>query len=272
MRGGEHWGGAAAKCAKSLLADETGLARDAEAVSPAWKNAGNRWAVDYTVGAMNGGTVLKFDGLPTACALRLKEGVGSEGFPAAAGWERAPAIRFERDWIGEQADPQRATEVRLLWNEETLFLKFVARYRDLNVFPDARADGWRDELWLRDVAEAFLQPDTSDPRVYKELEVSPNGFWIDLSISRGQKEEMRSGLRRRVVQDAVARTWMAELAVPMRGLTTAFDPKRSWRVNFFRVEGKLEPRFYSAWSPTMTQVPNFHVPEAFGHLEFRETE
>jgi hypothetical protein len=272
MRGGGRLGGAAAKCAKSLLADETGLARDAEAVSPAWKNAGNRWAVDYTVGAMNGGTVLKFDGLPTAYALRLKEGVGSEGFPAAAGWERAPAIRFERDWRGEQADSQRATEVRLLWNEQTLYLRFSARYRELYVFPDARADGWRDELWERDVAEAFLQPDAIDPLVYKELEVSPNGLWIDLNIAHGEKEEMRSGLRRRVVQDAKASTWTAELAVPMRSLTPAFDPKRSWRANFFRVEGRSEPRFYSAWSPTMTPAPNFHVSEAFGHLVFREAE
>jgi alpha-galactosidase len=221
---------------------------------------------------MNGGTVLKFDGLPTAYALRLKEGARPEEFPATAWWERAPAIRFERNWRGEHADPQRATEVRLVWNEQTLFLRFFARYRELHVFSDARADGWRDELWERDVAEAFLQPDASDPRVYKELEVSPNGFWIDLNIAHGEKEEMRSGLRRRVVQDAAARTWTAELAVPMRSLTPAFDARRTWRANFFRVEGKVKPRFYSTWSPTMTPAPNFHVPEAFGHLVFREAE
>jgi alpha-galactosidase len=126
-------------------------------------------------------------------------------------------------------------------------------------------------LWERDVAEAFLQPDATDPRVYKELEVSPNGFWIDLNIVRGEKEEMHSGLWRRVVQDTQARAWTAELAVPMLSLTPAFDPKRSWRANFFRVEGKAEPRFYSAWNPTMTPRPNFHVPEVFGHLVFRES-
>jgi alpha-galactosidase len=228
--------------------------------------------VDYTIWTMNRGTVSKFDALPTAYALRLKESVGAEGFPVTAWWERAPAIRFERDWRGKEADSQRATEVRLLWNEQTLFLRFLARYRELHVFPDARADGWRDELWERDVAEAFLQPDASDERVYKELEVSPNGFWIDLNIAHGTKEEMRSGLRRRVLQDVAAQTWTAELAVPMRSLTAAFDPKRGWRANFFRVEGKVEPRFYAAWSPTLTPEPNFHVPEAFGHLVFREGE
>src|SRR6267142_5295769 len=165
---------------------------------------------------MDCGTVLKFNGLPTAHALRLKEGLGQKGFPAAAAWKRAPAIRFERDWRGEQADVQRATEVRLLWNEQTLFLQFLAHYRELHVFSDARADGWRDELWERDVAEAFLQPVAGDARVYKELEVSPNGYWIDLNIAHGEKEEMHSGLRRRVVQDAQERAWTAELAVPMR--------------------------------------------------------
>jgi len=175
--------------------------------------------VDYTIWTMNRGTVSKFDELPTAYALRLKENVGAEGFLDAACWEKAPAIRFERDWRGEERDPLRSTEVRLLWNEQMLFLRFLARYGELHVFPDARADGWRDGLWERDVAEAFLQPDTSDPRLYKELEVSPNGFWIDLDIAHGEKEEMHSSLRRRVTQDAAARTWTAELAVPMRSLT-----------------------------------------------------
>src|SRR5258708_7647873 len=135
---------------------------------------------------MSRGTESKFDELPTAYALLLKESATVEGFPEPSWWERAPAIRFDRDWRSEKADPQRATEVRLLWNEKTLYLRFLARYLELHVFPDARADGWRDGLWERDVAEAFLQPDASETRVYKELEVSPNGLWIDLEITDGE--------------------------------------------------------------------------------------
>jgi len=236
------------------------------------KKENNGRLVDYTIGTMNPGAISNFAELPTASALLCNGRVGAEGFPEAEWWEGAQAIRFERDWRGERCDPQRATEVRLLWNEQTLYVRFVSHYRELHVFPDARADGWRDELWERDVAEVFLQPDARDARVYKELEVSPNGFWIDLNIANGKKEEMRSGLQRRVIQDPAALTWTAELAVPMRSLTPEFNPKLSWRANFFRVEGKVEPRFYSAWSPTLTPAPNFHVPEAFGHLIFREGE
>jgi alpha-galactosidase len=212
----------------------------------------------------------KADQLPTAYAYFLKDDFSSEGFPEKSEWEKIPAMRFDADWRGLQPDPERSTEVRLLWNHETLFLNFRAHYRGLNVFSDARPDGWRDELWERDVAEAFLQPEDGDPLVYKELEVSPNGFWIDLNIFHGEKKEMRSGLRRRATIDEHQHTWTAELAVPMRSLTTAFDPAKPWRVNFYRVEGAKEPRFYSAWSPTLTPAPNFHVPAAFGHLVFRD--
>ena len=49
----------------------------------------------------------------------------------------------------------------------------------------------------------------------------------------------------------------------------ARHPAAEWRVNFFRVEGAREPRFYSAWRATNTPQPNFHVPEAFGKLRFQ---
>jgi alpha-galactosidase len=57
----------------------------------------------------------------------------------------------------------------------------------------------------------------------------------------------------------------------MRCLTAHFDPNRVWRANFYRVEGKAEPRQYMAWQPTHTLQPNFHVPEAFGALRFERS-
>src|SRR2546427_255620 len=65
-----------------------------------------------------------------------------------------------------------------------------------------------------------------------------------------------------------AKIWVAELALPMKCFVARFDPAATWRVNFYRVEGAAEPRFYSAWQPTQTPAPNFHVPEAFGELVF----
>jgi len=99
-------------------------------------------------------------------------------------------------------------------------------------------------------------------------------MWIDLDIFPGgdgsSPADLKSGMQRSVWLDHDQHTWTAELAIPMKALTANFDPKAVWRANFFRVEGNKEPRFYSAWRPTTTPEPNFHVPEAFGKLRFAE--
>jgi benzodiazapine receptor len=225
--------------------------------------------LNYTIWTMNPTTTAGDKHLLNAVAVRLDGPTDEQGFPGTDSWSKAIAISFDHDWKGENPTQALATEVRLLWTPETLFLRFLSNYQSLSIYTDARSDGWRDQLWDRDVAETFLQPDYSDPLKYKEFEVGPNGFWIDLDISHGTKEELRSGLKRRVVLDEKARTWTAELAIPMKSLTATIDPNHDWRANFFRVEGPAEPRFYAAWSPTRTEQPNFHVPSAFGTLSFR---
>jgi alpha-galactosidase len=205
--------------------------------------------------------------LPTATAARLLQDPDAGGFPSPSQWRTAQPISFNTDWQGKNPDPQRETEVRLLWSPQTLFLQFRARFRSITVFPDAEPSGRRDHLWDRDVAEVFLQPDASDPQRYLEFEVSPNGMWLDLALNHGARQDLNSNLRRRVSINP-AKIWTAELAIPMNSLTPAFDPAATWRLNLFRVEGPAEPRFYSAWSPTHTPAPNFHVPPAFGTLIF----
>jgi len=204
----------------------------------------------------------------TAVAVQMPELPDADGFPTLSSWEVSGPLRFSADWQGNDADPERETEVRLLWTPEWLFVRFRARFRVITVFPNAEPSGRRDQLWDRDVAEVFLQPDQSHLRRYKEFEVSPNGFWIDLDIAPGEKHDLKSGLRRRVILNEAAKIWVAELALPMKCLVARFDPAATWRVNFYRVEGAAEPRFYSAWQPTQTPAPNFHVPEAFGELVF----
>lgn len=209
--------------------------------------------------------------LDTAFAPRLATPLSADGFPQEQAWEMTPPVRFHTDWQGQNADPQRATEVRLLWTPDFLFLRFEARYRTLTFFDDAKPSGWRDELWNRDVCEVFLQPPGATGRNYKEFEVAPNGSWIDLAIVNGQKQDLASGLKRKAAINEKSKTWSAVLALPIRSIVERFDSRAVWRVNFYRVEGQAEPRFYSAWRPTNTQEPNFHVSEAFGALVFTDT-
>jgi hypothetical protein len=93
-------------------------------------------------------------------------------------------------------------------------------------------------------------------------------MWIDLDIFPGGRADLKSGLEHSVFLDKASHTWTAEIAIPLKSLTPKFDPAKEWKVNFFRVEGKQEPRSYFAWQATHTPQPNFHVPEVFGVLRF----
>ena len=205
---------------------------------------------------------------PAEIVAALTQGIVLNAARPAPEWESANPVTFCSDWQGKNPDPNRETRIRVLWSRDTLYLRFECRYRDLHVFADSDPNGRRDQLWNRDVAEAFLQPDPGQPRAYKEFEISPNGLWIDLDISPGAKPDLKSGLQRSVALDETAHTWTAELAIPITALTSKFDPSAVWRVNFYRVEGKDEPRGYYAWQPTNTPQANFHVPSAFGRMRF----
>ena len=201
-------------------------------------------------------------------ATHISSAIRLDATNSAPEWQSAQPVHFFADWQGKNPDPALETEVRALWSPASLCLRFVCRYRELFVFDDSDPNGRRDHLWDRDVAEAFLQPDSSLERRYKEFEVAPNGMWIDLDISPSGLADLKSGLIRSVHMDKQRKIWTAELAIPMPCLTTSFDPTAVWRVNFYRVEGKVEPRQYLAWQPTHTPQPNFHVPKAFGMLRF----
>jgi len=201
-------------------------------------------------------------------AARVGREIVLDAANPAPEWQKAVPIIFCADWQGKNADPACETRVRAVWSATTLYLRFECRYRELFLFPDCDANGRRDHLWDRDVAEVFLQTDPSCEHHYREFEVSPNGMWVDLDIFPGGRSDLKSGMMRSVVLDEAQHRWTAELAIPMRCLTENFDPKAVWRANFFRIEGPKEPRRYLAWRPTHAPKPNFHVPSAFGQMKF----
>jgi hypothetical protein len=199
-------------------------------------------------------------------AAKLETVLEKGELPSLSDWEKTQPASFASDWRGEQADPRRETEVRMLWSRDFLFIRFRCRFREIYVYEGGNTR--RDQLWLRDVAEAFIRPDTNDLRHYKEFEISPNGDWLDLDICSGKKTHLLCDLNSRVILHSHTNLWTAELAVPFSCMTDAFNPSQIWRLNLFRIEGAEPNRFYSAWRPTHTPQPNFHVPEQFGELQF----
>lgn len=201
-----------------------------------------------------------------AVAARLGQMRPGQDFPLDKEWHMAKPIVFCRDWKGESSGPPRETEVRLLWSPQFFYARILAHYQDLFIYPEANIR--RENLWQRDVAEIFLQTDTTQLKQYKEFEISPNGNWLDLAIAPPGASNLSCPVKTNTIIDQQRHVWIAQLAIPMHCLTEKFDPRAIWRLNLFRIEGRAQTRFYSSWQPTNTSQPNFHVPDVFGTLTF----
>ena len=187
-------------------------------------------------------------------------------------WHCPPAAVITRYWSGETAPGSRHCSVRLLWNEAALFARFDARQEEpLVIDPAPALDVKTPGLWDRDVCEIFISPGPEIPKKYFEFEAAPTAEWVDLAIEisgpqRNADLEYDSGMQaaarieERAVTIAMKIEWAALEAVP--------SPGDIWRGNLFRCVGSGPLRGYLAWQPTLTETPNFHVPEKFGRFVF----
>lgn len=161
----------------------------------------------------------------------------------------------------------------------------VALYADsecLNLLYQAQDDavvatylGHNEPLYEEDVVEVFLAP--NDVRRYYEIEVNPLGTTFDARVD--SPDGVRATMRIDLAWDcaslfaAIRKTpGMVETVVriPFASLDARRpSPGDEWRGNFFRVDrGQSGGDEFSAWSPTMKNPADFHVPSAFGRIVF----
>ena len=188
-------------------------------------------------------------------------------------WRMAPPLAIGFDWRGEAAPVDLATTVRLLWNREQVVIGYDCHYTELDIDENPEVAVERHALWDRDVCEAFIRaPREPHDQSYREFEVAPTGQWCDLLVDRSRMWhdwEWQSGMRTMARIDEEHRVWRVAMAIPF----TAFDcyphPGDCWQANLFRISRLNGERQYLTFSPTRTEVPNFHVAAAFVDLCFQ---
>jgi hypothetical protein len=190
---------------------------------------------------------------------------------AADEWQRAEPVQIALYWNGKTAPSGRSASARLLWSNTALYVRFDCRQDEplfLNENPQTAAKTMR--LWEHDVCELFLGPDKHEPRRYAEFEIAPTGEWLDLTVDWTKDEprdwEYRSGMTAFSLIEA-DRVVMV-MRIPWAAFDRRPDPGELWLGNLFRQVGSGETRGYLAWSPTMTDEPQFHAPEKFGEFVF----
>jgi alpha-galactosidase len=186
-------------------------------------------------------------------------------------WTTAQPAYIQRYWSGAEAPASRHAEARLIWSAQSLTVSFLCKQHEpMVVSSNPELHKKTIGLWERDVCEFFVASEAAQSPRYLEFEVAPTGEWLDLAIElidgvRHTDWEFKSGIR------AAARVRAQEVMIGMQIPWSHSLPKPNandvWRANLFRCIGLGNERYF-AWQPTRTPEPNFHVPEAFGRLEF----
>lgn len=187
-------------------------------------------------------------------------------------WDAAEQVSINQYWSQEAAPPERAAAARLLAGDEALFIRFdCEQYEPFVINANPRLNEKTDYLWERDVCELFVAPDQQNRARYFEFEVAPTGEWLDLAIEHvaGQRQtnrDYRSNVRTAAqIQET---SFTVVFQIPWAAFAKKPQNGDYWLGNLFRCVGSGASRGYLAWRPTLTEQPNFHVPEAFGKFSF----
>lgn len=200
--------------------------------------------------------------------------------PDSAAWESpGETTSITLLWNGKDpvtSGPEVRAEAASLWNEKSLFFLFRCSYDKLHVNREYPCDSSVEGLWDYDVAEVFIKPEGSSG--YFEYEVSPLSQYLAAHIIKPWKEvdfSWDSQMKARSRLDEEASSWKAVIELPFQPMAGAEPCRRPaagdiWRANMFLALGADPARNYMCWQPPLTENPNFHVPEAFGCLIFRD--
>ena len=209
--------------------------------------------------------------VPEGSVRRAASARGPQGLDDPE-WEAADALTVSEYWSGESAPPERHCEARILWSDTGLHVRFHAVQAEPPVVAkEPVLDRKTPRLWERDVCEIFIAPGEKDPFRYLEFEVAPTGEWLDLAIEH-EKDERATDWDFRSGMSAVGRIGEGSVGMAVTVPWDAFgvkpEPGDIWRGNLLRAVGSGEDRGYLAWSPTLTERPDFHVPQRFGKFVF----
>jgi hypothetical protein len=172
----------------------------------------------------------------------------------------------------------RASRLRtelFAWRDETSLYLLFRGEDDYLKASIAEHDG---PLYAEDVFELFLAPERLER--YFELEVSPTGTHFDAVVDSPDRARatMRvdrawdppsywSAVRRRSIA-GVPQDIATLVAIGFADLGREPAAGEQWRANFFRVDRHPGGDSFDAWCPTGRTPPDFHVPDAFGTLQF----
>lgn len=199
-----------------------------------------------------------------------------EGTP----WQQASSLHIDQfPWY--QGGLKQATQVRLLYDAHSLYLRFLCE--DRHIWAQARE--LNGPVHLDSCVEFFASPAPMQVPDYFNVEVNCCGaLHLGFGPGRPGRKKISPELARRIrIATSVPgpakeespddASWWVCCELPFDVLSEFIgrpvEPARGtiWRANFYRCGGKTDPQ-YACWRPTGTPEPDYHRPEAFGEILF----
>ena len=247
------------------------------------KHHPHRWTILLVLLLGADGVLAAEPALPTHVVTRIDRDLVLSGKADDPLWQQAAVIMLTDADTGNS--PQLTTTVRLLYNQQYLYVAYVCAADTLRATLTKR-DG---PLYTEDVVETFLAPSGSF-RSFYEIEVSPLNTILDsyqLSYSRPDGSYRKlyfnpaytcADLLTKVFVEGVpnqahgAKSWTVEMAIPFTSIVgrdnIVPNPGDRWRANFCRIDFAAPDKpAFSSWSPLGGH--DFNRSYRFGWIEFK---
>lgn len=211
---------------------------------------------------------------------RAPSAITVDGDLTDAAWSAAaPAVNLQFLW-DDQTGAKQETRVRLLWDENALYVAYAADDADIT----ARFLN-RDEPTYRDDAlEIFINPNPAQEAIYYGFEVNALGTLYDYLEYQPRTFFARydaTNLQIAVALDGTLNErddtdtgWTLEFAIPWENFSALARRRPGngtvWRANLNRWDGVEPDRRMSIWSDPMNDESWPHEPARFGELVFVE--
>lgn len=174
---------------------------------------------------------------------RLNDAITVDGTDLDPAWKTAASINLGY-LLGKDNSPKSNTTVRLLFNEDALYLFFNCQEPNPEKIV-ARSTEHDGKLWLDDCVEIYLSPYTNHPNHFYQLLVNSRGAIFDQQCNQGQDASWSSQAQAvgKIGKDA----WTVEVKIPFSSFKEGPIVGDLWRGNFAReniVNGELSTWAY----------------------------
>ncbi len=203
-----------------------------------------------------------------------------------ANWEKSPwqsivsnALSY---YMGEKPEHLPNVEFKIAYDEENIFVIFKAKDKNVR----AVAKEFHGAVWEDSCVEFFFAPASDASEGYFNVEINCGGTML-LNFQKEPRKNMIclptevcekveiAATHPKIVDPEIKEEheWILEYRLPLsvlEGYRPIVKPESGviWRANFYKCADMTSTPHWLTWSFINKPQPEFHVPEAFGVIEF----